>query len=341
MGRERIVTRYEQMIGVEAMEYRVVGKTGIQVSSLCFGTMSFGGIADEETSRGMFHRCREAGINFFDTANAYNGGRSEEILGKLIADCRDEVVLTTKVFNPMGPDINARGLSRRHIMTAIEDSLRRLGTDRIEFYFVHHFDSKTAMEETLRALDDLQAQGKILYPGVSNWAAWQIAKSLGISERERLARFECIQPMYNLVKRQAEVEILPLAESEQIGVISYSPLGGGLLSGKYTMNNKPAGGRLVVQDMYKKRYAEEGYFETAERFTEYAKSHDLHPATLAVSWVMSHPAITAPIIGARDVAQLEPSLAALDVKMTEEWRKEISALSISPAPATDRTDEMV
>jgi aryl-alcohol dehydrogenase-like predicted oxidoreductase len=322
------------------MNYRTVGKTGIQVSPLCFGTMSFGGNADEETSRAIFQRCREKGINFFDTANSYNEGRSEQILGRCIADCRDEIVLTSKVFFPVGKDINARGSSRRHIFLSVEDSLRRLQTDRIEFYFIHHFDSLTAIEETLRALDDLQRQGKILYPAVSNWAAWQIAKALGISERAGLARFELIQPMYNLVKRQAEVEILPLAQAEQVGVISYSPLGGGLLSGKYGVDKKPDKGRLVEQKNYQKRYGENAYFEIAERFTAYAEQREIHPATLAVSWVLNHPGITAPIIGARNLEQLEPSLAALDLVMDADWRKEISSLSIAPQPATDRTEEI-
>lgn len=322
------------------MEYRTLGKTGIQVSSLCFGTMSFGGIADEEVSLAMFRRCREEGINFFDCANVYNGGRAEEILGKAIADCRNEVVLTTKVLGAMGREVNDRGLSRRHMTLAVEDSLRRLKTDRIELYFVHGFDSLTSMEETLRTMDDLQRQGKILYPAVSNWAAWQIAKALGISTRESLSRFECIQPMYNLVKRQAEVEILPLAESEQVGVISYSPLGGGLLSGKYGATKRPEQGRLIDQENYTKRYAENVYYETAERFTQYASMQNIHPATLAVAWTMSHPAVTAPIIGARNLEQLEPSLAALKVDMTPERRAEISALSITPAPATDRSEEI-
>ncbi|MFD0693268.1 aldo/keto reductase [Paenibacillus sp. GCM10027628] len=321
------------------MSYRTIGKTGIRVSSLCLGTMSFGGIADEETSRAIFQRSREKGINFFDTANVYNGGRSEEILGKLIQGCRDEVVLTSKVFFPTGTDVNAKGLSRRHIFLSIEDSLRRLQTDRLEFYFVHHFDSHTAIEETLRALDDLQRQGKILYPAVSNWAAWQIAKALGISEKMALARFELIQPMYNLVKRQAEVEILPLAESEQLGVISYSPLGGGLLSGKYGLHSKPNQGRLVEQPMYAKRYSEEAYFQVADRFASFAKEREVHPATLAVAWVQSQPGITAPIIGARNVEQLEPSLAALEYTLDAETRKEISNLSIAPPPATDRSEE--
>ena len=321
------------------MEYRVVGKTGIQVSNLCFGTMSFGGIADEETSISMYNRCREAGINFFDTANVYNNGRAEEILGKCIQGSRDELVLTTKVYGQMGADVNAGGLSRRHIKKAIEDSLRRLKTDRIEFYFLHAFDSRTAMEETLRALDDLQQEGKILHPAVSNWAAWQIAKALGISARESLARFELIQPMYNLVKRQAEVEILPLAQSEQLGVISYSPLGGGLLTGKYTSGSKPQQGRLVEQRNYEVRYGEQQYFDIAASFNNYASEQGYHPATLAVAWVMSNPAVTAPIIGARNLEQLEPSLDALKVDMTPEWRADITALSIAPPSATDRSEE--
>jgi len=321
------------------MEYRTLGRTGVQVSCLCFGTMSFGGVADEETSAAMLHRCREAGINFFDTANVYADGRSEEILGRLIADCRDEIVLTSKVGFPTGGDVNARGLSRRHIMLAVEASLRRLGTDRLDLYFLHTFDPHTPVEETLRALDDLVHQGKILYPAVSNWAAWQIATALGISAREGLARFECIQPMYNLVKRQAEVEILPLAQAEQLGVISYSPLGGGLLTGKYGSTRRPEQGRLVENPVYVKRYGDPTYYDVTERFTAHAKERGVHPATLAVAWVMAHPAVTAPIIGARNVEQLEASLAAADVPMTAEWYAEISALSIEPPPATDRSEE--
>jgi aryl-alcohol dehydrogenase-like predicted oxidoreductase len=321
------------------MKYRVLGRTGVKVSQLCFGTMSFGSTADEETSAAMFHRCREAGINFFDCANVYSAGRAEEILGKLITDCRDELVITTKVGSVMGNGPNESGLSRRHITMAIEDSLRRLGTDRVDVYFFHKFDADTPIEESLRALDDLVRQGKILYPAVSNWAAWQIAKALGVSAREGLARFECIQPMYNLAKRQAEVEILPLAQAEQMGVTPYSPLGGGLLTGKYGVGQRPESGRLVENEMYMKRYSLEQYYETAERFAAHAQERGLHPATLAVAWVMSHPGVTAPIIGARNVEQLEASLAAAEVKMTDEWRTEISALSVEPPPATDRLEE--
>lgn len=338
------------------MEYRYLGKTGVQVSSLCYGTMSFGGDADEATSGALWQRCREAGINFFDCANVYNGGRAEEILGRLMASCRDEVVITSKAFFPSSEDRNARGSSRRHLMLAVEESLRRLGTDRLDFYFLHAFDMHTPIEEMLAALDDLVHAGKILYPSVSNWAAWQIATALGISARKELARFACLQPMYNLVKRQAEVEILPLAQAEELGVISYSPLGGGLLSGKYTARTSTEAemvenmakeskleskvdGRLTSNAMYAQRYGETSYYETAQRFNDHAREKGYHPATLAVAWVMAHPAVTAPIIGARNVEQLEPSLQAVEVPMTPEWRAEISAFSPTPPPATDRSEE--
>lgn len=322
------------------MEYVTVGGTGVSVSPLCFGTMSFGSEADEITSAEMFARCRDAGINFFDTANVYGAGVSETILGKLIAGSRDELVITTKAFFPTGADVNAGGLSRRHIARAVEGSLKRLGTDWIDFYFVHSFDKRTPIEETLRALDDLRHQGKILYPAVSNWAAWQIATALGVSAREHLARFELIQPMYNLVRRQAEVEILPLAQAANLGVISYSPLGGGLLTGKYGATRRPEAGRLVESQLYINRYSYDSDFATAEAFTEFAAATGVAPATLAVAWVMSHPGITAPIIGARNLTQLEGSLAALDVEMTRDLRAEISALSATPPPPTDRTETL-
>lgn len=321
------------------MEYRVLGRTGVKVSKLCFGTMSFGGDADYETSSEMFSRCLDAGINFFDCANVYAGGRSEEILGELMAGKRDDLVITSKVCMPMGDGVNDRGLSRRHIKLQVEASLKRLNTDRLDVYFVHHFDQATPVDETLHALDDLVREGKILYPGVSNWSAWQIAKALGISAWRDLARFEVIQPMYSLAKRQAEVEILPLALSEQMGVIPYSPLGGGLLTGKYTTQSKPESGRLVEQKSYINRYADEAYYQIAENFSAYALEKGLHPVTLAVAWVASNPAVTAPIIGARNVEQLSASLAAADVDMDPDWRAEITALSIDPPLATDRSEE--
>ncbi|MDX1522763.1 MAG: aldo/keto reductase [Anaerolineae bacterium] len=321
------------------MQYTYLGNTGVKVSSLCFGTMSFGGDADEETSAAMFHRCREAGINFFDCANVYERGRSEEILGKLIRDCRDEVVLTTKVYGPIGDDVNAQGASRKHMRAAVEASLKRLGTDYIDIYFLHHFDAATPIEETLRVLDDLVRQGKILYPAASNFAAWQVAKALGISARQGWSRFECLQPMYNLVKRQAEVELLPLAASENLGVIPYSPLGGGLLTGKYGRERRPDSGRLTENKMYQVRYGAAQDYEVAEKFTAFAQEHGYDPAGLAVAWVGSHPAVTAPIIGARNLTQLEGSLKALDIELTPDLRAEISALSPTPPPATDRAEE--
>ena len=321
------------------MTYQTVGRTGVKVSNLCFGTMSFGDSADKTESERMFKRCLDTGINFFDSANVYAGGLSEEILGDLIKDTRDDLVITSKVFGKVGEDVNARGLSRRHITRAVEASLKRLKTDRLDFYFVHQFDADTPIEETLSALDDLVRRGLILYPAVSNWAAWQIMKALGVSAKDQLARFELIQPMYNLTKRQAEVEILPLARSERLGVIPYSPLGGGLLTGKYSAQDKPEQGRLVENKMYTKRYGDARYYEIAERFTSYARDRDLHPVTLAVAWVGSHPTVTAPIIGARNAAQLEPSLAAADFELTPEMREEITALTPTLAPAHDRSEE--
>ena len=223
------------------------------------------------TSSALFHRCREAGINFFDCANVYAGGRSEEILGALIADCRDEIVLTTKFYGGTGEDINARGASRYHIRQAVEASLRRLNTDRIDVYFIHHFPADVPLEGVLRSLDDLVRQGKILYPAASNFAAWQVAKSLGISAARGWSRFEVLQPMYNLVKRQAEVEILPMAQSENLGVIPYSPLGGGLLTGKYGPSKRPDQGRLTDNPMYQKRYGQEWVYDVAGDFTQFAQ----------------------------------------------------------------------
>lgn len=321
------------------MHYRLLGATGVKVSSLCFGTMSFGGDADVGTSAAMFHRCREAGINFFDCADVYASGRSEEILGKLIAGCRADVVLCSKFAGATGPDVNAGGASRRHIRSAIEASLRRLGTDYVDIYFVHHFDTYTPIEQTLRALDDLVRDGKILYPAASNFAAWQVEQALGISARHGWPRFECIQPMYNLVKRQAEVELLPMAQAERLGVMTYSPLGAGLLTGKYATSSRPSSGRIVGSANYRARYADMAYFEVAERFTRFAREHGVQPAALAVAWVASHPAVTAPIVGARDLDQLEGSLAALAIEMTPELRAEIAALSPAPPPATDRSEE--
>jgi len=321
------------------MKYLNLGNTGVKVSELCFGTMSFGGIADEGMSRQMFDKCRAAGVNFFDCADVYEGGRSEEILGRCISDCRDEVVITSKVYFKTGSDVNASGANRYHIVRAVEASLKRLNTDFIDLYFIHRFDDTTPIEETLRVLDDLVAQGKVLYLGASNFAAWQVAKSLGVSELKGWSRFCCLQPMYNLVKRQAEVEILPMAIAEGLGVISYSPLGGGLLTGKYGSSKRPASGRLIENKMYQTRYADGWMYDVAERFTSLAQDQGYHPVSLAIAWVNAHPGVTAPIIGARNLEQLVTSLDAVQVEMTEELYNEISSLSYAPPPATDRNEE--
>jgi aryl-alcohol dehydrogenase-like predicted oxidoreductase len=321
------------------MNYRYLGDTGVKVSPLCMGTMTFGDAADRETSAAMFRRCRDVGINAFDCANVYADGRSEEILGDLIADCRDEVVITSKAYFPTGDDPNARGASRYHLTRAVENSLRRLDTDRIDVFFVHRFDEKTGLHETLRALDDLVQQGKVLYLGASNFAAWQVMKALGRQRAEGWTPFHVLQPMYNLTKRQAEVELLPLAQNESLGVLSYSPLGGGLLTGKYGVDREPDQGRLVENQMYQTRYGTDMNYRVAERFTAFAEERGYDPVALAVAWTTHHPAVTAPILGARNLTQLEGSLGALDIDMTADLRAEISALSPTPPPATDRVEE--
>lgn len=323
------------------MKYRQLGQTGVQVSQLCFGTMSFGGDADENESSRMFRRCRDKGINFFDCADGYSRGMAETILGRLIAGSRDELVITSKCFVPMGDDINARGGNRRHILKAVEASLGRLGTDRLDVLFMHRWDPVVPLEETLRALEKLVSDGKVLYLGVSNYAAWQIAKGLGISARHGWPRFDVIQPMYSLVKRQAEVEIFPLALAENLGVITYSTVGGGLLSGKYGRDVRPATGRIVTNREYTKRYSEDWVFDVAQDYTAFANERGMHPVSLAVAWAAAHPAVTCPIIGARNVEQLEPSLDATNVPMTDELRTEIAALSRTPPPATDRLEEQL
>ncbi|MBL8386154.1 MAG: aldo/keto reductase [Burkholderiales bacterium] len=319
------------------MKFKPLGRTGVQVSELCFGTMSFGGDADEATSAAMYRACRDAGINFFDCADQYNQGRSEEILGRLMQGHRDDLVITTKCFNPVREDINARGTSRRHVVRAIETSLKRLGTDRVDVLFLHQFDRRTPIEESMRALEDLVRAGKVLYPAVSNYAAWQVQRAVDIQERNNWARLAVIQPMYNLVKRQAEVEILPMAEANGIGVIPYSPGAAGLLSGKYA---GAASGRLKTNKMYEARYGEAWMFEVAERFVAFCQARALNPVATAVAWVGAHPAVTAPIIGARNVAQLADSLAAAQVEMTPALRAEIAALSRTPPPPTDRLEEI-
>jgi aryl-alcohol dehydrogenase-like predicted oxidoreductase len=322
-----------------ALSYRFLGNTGVRVSSLCLGTMAFGAEADEATSSALFGRARDAGINFFDCADVYAKGESERLLGKFSASCRDEVVISTKGYFPTSKDVNARGSSRYHLVRAVEASLRRLGTDYVDVYFLHRFDDATPLEETLRGLEQCVQQGKILYPAVSNFAAWQAARALGVAERHGWAPIVCTQPMYNLVKRQAESEILPMAQAEGMAVVSYGPLGGGLLSGKYGGGKRPKGARLSKNKMYRIRYGDDAYYQAAERYGVLAAELGHHPVSLAIAWVARHPAITAPLIGARNLEQLEPCLAAADVELDDDSYARVASLWPSPPPATDRNEE--
>jgi aryl-alcohol dehydrogenase-like predicted oxidoreductase len=319
------------------MKYKLLGRTGVQVSQLCFGTMSFGGDADEAASAAMFKATRELGINFYDTANNYNAGKSEEILGRLMHGSREDLVIATKVFNPMSKDVNAKGSSRRNVSRQLDACLKRLQTDRVEILYLHMRDELTPVEETLRALEDAVRAGKVLYPALSNHSAWETQAALGIQEAQGWARVQAVQPMYSLVKRQAEVEILPMAQANGVSVFPYSPAGGGLLSGKYA--DKAAQGRLVSNKMYTNRYGDEWMHDVAIEFSAFCKKRGFHPMSAAVAWVAAHPAITAPIIGARSVEQLQASLDSLKIDMTPALHAEIAALSRTPPPATDRSEE--
>jgi aryl-alcohol dehydrogenase-like predicted oxidoreductase len=311
----------------------------MRVSSLGLGTMAFGGDADRAASAAMYARARDAGVTLFDCADVYAKGEAERILGALVAGHRDEVVITTKAFFPTGPGPNDRGGSRYHLERALEASLARLGTDRVDVFFLHRFDDATPLEESLQALERLVRAGKILYPAVSNFTAWQTAKALGIQAARGWAPIAAAQPMYNLVKRTAEIEILPMARAEGLAVTPYSPLGGGLLAGRYGASTRPASGRIVDNAMYATRYGAPWVFDVAERFTALAAARGVHPATLAVAWVARHPAVTCPLIGGRSVEQLEPALAAARFEMDDALSGEIAALAPAPPPATDRNEE--
>jgi aryl-alcohol dehydrogenase-like predicted oxidoreductase len=328
------------------MKYKRLGSTGIKVSSLCLGTMTFGDGADEGESGRIYKKARDKGVNFFDCANVYAGGTSEEILGRLINKHRREVVISSKAYYPVdkyaggGHPTWGRGLNRTHLIHALDDSLKRLGTDYIDIYYMHHFDDACPLEESLSTFNDFVRQGKIRYIGLSNFAAWQYMKAIGITALNNYAPIACIQPMYSLLKRQCESEILPMALHEKIGVFSYSPLGGGILTGKYlSEDNKNPDSRLNKIEMYKKRYQDRKHAEIAEKFNHYAVSKGLNPISLAVAWAESHPAITAPIIGGRSVEQIQPSLQAIDIEMNEDIRRELSNITAAPETATDRSEE--
>ena len=318
---------------------KLLGHTGVKVSRVALGVMSFGGDADEATAAAIWRAARNAGVNLFDTADVYNDGRSEEMLGRLMREERDQIVVASKAYFPTGKGANDRGASRYHLVRAVEASLRRLATDRIDLYYLHRFDDATGLDETLRGLEDLVRAGKILYPACSNFAAWQVAHALGIQRLHGWAPLVAIQPMYNLVKRQAEVEILPMAQSLGLAVIPYSPTGGGLLTGKYGPDRRPDHGRLIDTRMYAVRYSDPRYLTTAAQFTALAAELGHAPAALAVAWVASHPGVTSVLIGGRNLEQLAPTLAAAQLVLDDATRARISALSPEPPPATDRNEE--
>lgn len=323
------------------MKYRFLGETGVKVSILSFGTMTFGKETDKRNAFKIFDRCIEAGINLFDCANVYAEGMSEKILGECIKSNRDDLIITSKVYFPTGKGENDKGSSRKNIQKEIEKSLKRLNTDYIDIYFLHSYDENTNLEESLRTLDDLIKQGKILYIGLSNFSAWQIEKAIRIAERLNLNRIACIQPMYNLIKRLSEVEILPVAKEEKLGVLTYNPLAAGLLTGKY-FNEKEKDNpeiRLNKSQRYKERYGEEWMKEIALNFVNFAKNNGYEPAPLAIAWVIYNKIVTSAILGARNLEQLNINLKALDIKMDEELYQNISQLSITPPPATERTEK--
>ena len=321
------------------MRYRRLGTTGVRVSELGLGTMPFGDATGEAEAARLVARCLDVGVNHFDCADVYNDGRAEEILGRLVGPVRDEIVLATKVGFPTGPGVNQHGASPLHLRTAVEASLRRLGTDRIDLLYVHRFDQRTDLDHTLSALDRLVASGKVLFLGVSNFAAWQVATALGRCALHRWAPIAVMQPMYNLVKRQAEVELLPLASAQGLAVLPYGPLAGGLLSGKYGTDPAAVDGRLTTDPMYRARYRDPANFSAAASLAAVAAEVGCHPATLAVAWATSHPAVTAALIGARTVEQIEPSLAAASFAVDEDLRQRISDLTPEPPPPTDRSED--
>jgi aryl-alcohol dehydrogenase-like predicted oxidoreductase len=312
------------------MEYRKLGRTGLMVSDLCLGTMTFGNEADEETSKQITDRFVEAGGNFVDTANVYSRGVSEEITGRAIADhAREDIVLATKFRFPMGNGPNDSGASRKHVIAACEASLKRLGTDYIDLYQIHCWDAHTPIEETLSALDDLVREGKVRYIGASNFTGWQIERSIRVSEREGLARFECLQPQYSLIVRDIEREVLPVCREEGLGVIPWSPLAGGFLSGKYSREDAPPEDtRMASWTDTWERHATPGKFDVVDRVKAIAEDRGKEPAQVALNWVKDRPGVTSPIIGARNQEQLDKNLAATGWELSE---KELDSLEETSA----------
>jgi aryl-alcohol dehydrogenase-like predicted oxidoreductase len=323
------------------MDYKPLGNTGLLVSTICFGTMTFGsgnsiwkmigGVGQPEADQ-LMKACMDAGINFYDTADVYAEGQSETILGQSLKNLgipRKDVVIATKVFGRVGQGRNDVGASRGHIMDGVETSLRRLQTDHIDLYQIHANDSVTPVEETLRALDTLVQQGKVRYICRSNWQAWKLAKSLGISEFKNLAKFDTLQAYYSIAGRDLEREIIPLLESEKVGLLPWSPLAGGLLSGKFTRENqKPEASRRSEFDF--PLVDKERTWRILDVMAPIAKAHNCSPARVSLAWLLHKPVVTSVIIGAKRMDQLADNIAAVDVKLSAGEIKQLDDVSALP-----------
>ena len=315
------------------MDLRSLGRTGIRVSELCLGCMTFGREADEATSKQMVDRFVDAGGNFLDTADVYSQGISEEITGRAIKDKRDQIVLATKVRFAMGDAPNDVGASRRHIRLGVEASLRRLGTDWIDLYQIHCFDGRTPFEETISTLDDLVHEGKVLYVGASNYTAWQLMKAIGIAELRGWTPFATLQPEYSLITRDIERELLPLCREEGLAVLPWSPLGGGILTGKYTKDAPlPEGTRggeaeMPIAFTYK---LDDRAWNIVDAVQKVAGETGKSAAQVALNWVVNRPGITSPIIGARNLKQLDDNLGAVGWQLEDEQWKALAWASAFP-----------
>ena len=315
------------------MDYVNLGATGLKVSRLCLGTMTYGSkkwrewVLEEEESRPFIKRAIELGINFFDTADMYSLGVSEEIVGRALKDfggSRERYVVATKVFNAMGDDPNERGLSRKHIMHAIDASLRRIGTDYVDLYQIHRFDYETPVEETMRALHDVVKAGKALYIGASSMFAWQFAKMLHVADSRRLTRFVSMQNHYNLIYREEEREMLPLCREEKIGVIPWSPLARGFLAGNRRKKDFGDTVRAQTDDYAKSMYYQPSDFEVVDCVSEIAQRRGVSNAQVALAWLLHQPGVTAPIIGASKMSHLDDAMAALSLKLEDSEMKALS-----------------
>ncbi len=308
-----------------------MGRTGLKVSEICLGTMTFGHGADEAEARRIVDLAFDAGVNFFDTANSYSNGASETLLGRALQGRREEAVVATKFFNPMGIGPNDSGMCRVHIFRAIEESLRRLGTDYVDLYYIHHVDTQTPPEEMLEALNDLVRQGKVRYTACSNYEAWRLMECLWVSDAQRLARFECYQPQYSLVVRDIEQELIPLCQYKGLGVVVWSPLAGGFLTGKYRPGEREAPGtRSAEQWAYPSRYFSPQADDVLRELLAVAAELGRSPAQVAVRWVLEQPGITSAIIGARTVEQARDSMAAGNFRLPPACLDRLNHVSALP-----------